>query len=239
MIAALEEIQTEFNNGQSGNTRISLADLIVLGGAAAIEQAAQAGGYDVDVPFNPGRTDATQAQTDVNSVAVLEPTYDGFRNYVSSTSLGEPAQLLIERADMLNLTAPEMTVLVGGLRALNANTGGSQHGVFTSRPGTLSNDFFVNLLDLSTQWNRSADTEGVLIGRDQNSGDVRWTATEADLVFGSNSELRAIAEQYAFNDSKEQFVNDFIAAWTKVMNLDRFDLNNTRSSRNQRFAGLN
>lgn len=238
VITVLEDIQNEFNNSASGSTRISLADLIVLGGGAAIEQAAQAAGHDVDVPFNSGRTDASQAQTDVDSIAVLEPQADGFRNYISSDSLGEPAQLLVERADMLNLTAPEMTVLIGGMRALNANTGGSKHGVFTDRPGTLSNDFFVNLLDLSTQWKRSDSVEGVLVGHDQN-GELRWTATEADLVFGSNSELRAIAEFYAFNNSQEQFVNDFINAWTKVMNLDRFDLNNTRSSRNQSFAGLN
>jgi catalase-peroxidase len=223
VLGRLEDIQTEFNEGQRRNKRISLADLIVLGGAAAIEQAARDAGFDIEVPFVPGRMDASQAQTDVNSFAVLEPTADGFRNYFGSGNRRSPAELLVDRANLLTLTVPEMTVLVGGMRALDANTGGAAHGVFTDAPGTLSNDFFVNLLDMSTQWSKAA-TNGLYEGRDRATGTLRWTATPVDLVFGSNSELRAIAEFYAADDAQEQFVNDFVAAWTKVMTLDRFDL---------------
>ena len=213
-----------FNGAQSGGKNVSLADVIVLGGAAAIEQAAKQGGYDVKVPFAPGRADASQEQTDAASFAALEPTADGFRNYFGGNNPRSPAEMLADRASLLNLTVPEMTVLVGGMRALNANTGQSAQGVFTGRPGTLSNDFFVNLLDLSTQWSKSAKTEGLYEGRDRKTGNVKWTATPVDLVFGSNSELRAVAEFYAANDAREKFVQDFVAAWTKVMNLDRFDL---------------
>jgi catalase-peroxidase len=220
----LEDIQTEFNAAQRRDKRISLADLIVLGGAAAVEQAAREAGFDVEVPFVPGRMDASQAQTDVASFAVLEPTADGFRNYYASGNRRSPADLLVDRANLLTLTVPEMTVLVGGMRALNANTGGSAHGVFTNDPGTLSNDFFVNLLDMSTQWSPSATTNGLYEGRDRATGQVKWTATPVDLIFGSNSELRAVAEFYAADDAREQFANDFVAAWTKVMTLDRFDL---------------
>jgi catalase-peroxidase len=220
----LEDIQQGFNGAQSGGKKVSLADVIVLGGAAAIEQAAKQGGHDVKVPFAPGRTDASQEQTDVASFAVLEPTADGFRNYFGDNNPRSPAEMLVDRASLLNLTVPEMTVLVGGMRALNANTGQSTHGVFTDRPGTLSNDFFVNLLDMSTQWSKSAKTEGLYEGRDRKTGNVKWTATPVDLVFGSNSELRAVAEFYATNDASEKFVDDFVAAWTKVMNLGRFDL---------------
>jgi catalase-peroxidase len=221
-LAALEQIQQDFNSSQSGGKKVSLADLIVLGGCAAVEQAAKNAGHAITVPFAPGRTDASQEQTDAESFAVLEPTVDGFRNYVRQ---GEPLPLehgLLERAYMLRLTAPEMTVLVGGMRALNANFGQSKHGVFTDRPETLSNDFFVNLLDMSTEWKPSG--ESLYEGRDRATGEVRWTATSADLVFGSNSELRALAEVHACDDSGEKFVADFVAAWDKVMNLDRFDV---------------
>jgi catalase-peroxidase len=220
----LEQIQQDFNGSQAGRNKVSLADVIVLGGCAAVEQAAKNAGYEIAVPFAPGRTDASQAQTDVESFAVLEPTFDGFRNYLR---VGEklPAEaLLVERAFMLNLTAPQMAVLVGGMRALNTNFGQSQHGVFTDRPETLTNGFFVNLLDMSTEWKTSVSTENVYEGRDRATGTVKWTATAADLVFGSNSQLRAISEVYACDDSKDKFVRDFIAAWDKVMNLDRFDL---------------
>ena len=220
----LEDIQRGFNGAQSGGKKVSLADVIVLGGAAAIEQAAKQAGYEVKVPFTPGRADASQEQTDAASFAALEPTADGFRNYFGDNNPRSPAEMLVDRASLLNLTVPEMTVLVGGLRALNANAGQSTQGVFTDRPGTLSNDFFVNLLDLSTQWSKSAKTEGLYEGRDRKTGNVKWTATPVDLVFGSNSELRAVAEFYAANDAREKFVHDFVAAWTKVMNLDRFDL---------------
>ena len=223
VLKRLEGIQKDFNRAQSGGKQVSLADLIVLGGAAAIEQGAKKAGHDVQVPFTPGRTDASQAQTDVKSFAVLEPTADGFRNYFGDGNRRSPADMLVDRADLLTLTVPEMTVLVGGMRALNGNSGGSEHGVFTDRPGTLSNDFFVNLLDMSTQWSKSSKSEGVYEGRDRATGKVKWTATPVDLVFGSNSELRAVAEIYAFNGSQEKFVRDFVAAWTKVMNLDRFD----------------
>lgn len=224
VLAGLEEIRAEFNGAQSGGKGISFADMIVLAGAAGIEQAAKDAGYDVEVPFTPGRMDASLEQTDVASFAVLEPTADGFRNYLGDGHRRSPMHLLVDRADMLTLTVPEMTVLVGGMRALNANSGQSAHGVFTDRPGTLSNDFFVNLLDMSTQWTVSSASEDVYEGRDRGTGELKWTATAVDLVFGSNSELRAVAEFYAADDSREEFVHDFVAAWTKVMNLDRFDL---------------
>jgi len=222
VLTQLEGVQQRFNAQQSGDKRISLADLIVLAGAAAIEQAAESAGHAVGVPFKPGRTDASQEQTDAGSFAVLEPRADGFRNYFAEGNLRSPAALLVDRASMLTLTVPEMTVLVGGLRVLNANAGGAEHGVFTDRPGTLSNDFFLNLLDMSTVWTKSEDQEGLYEGRDRSSGDFRWTATPVDLLFGSHSELRAVAEAYAADDGAEQFVDDFVAAWTKVMNLDRF-----------------
>jgi catalase-peroxidase len=222
VIATLEGIQKEFNQAQAGGRKkISLADLIVLGGAAGIEEAARKGGRSVQVPFTPGRMDASQAQTDVASFAVLEPKADGFRNYYGAGNRLSPAEMLVERASLLALTVPEMTVLVGGLRSLNANTGGATAGVFTSRPGTLSNDFFVNLLDMSTEWKKSAATPGMYEGVDRQSGKARWTATPVDLVFGSHSELRAVAEVYGANDGQEKFARDFVAAWNKVMNLDR------------------
>jgi len=224
VLSVLEGIQRDFNAAQRAGKQVSLADLIVLGGVAAIEQAAEAGGYEVAVPFTPGRTDATQEQTDVDSFAVLEPAADGFRNYFGDNSVHSPAAALIEKADLLTLTIPEMTVLAGGMRALNANAGESGHGVFTARPGTLSNDFFVNLLDLSVVWSPSAGAEGVYEGRDLASGELKWTGTPVDLIFGSNSELRAVAEFYATAEAGDKFVNDFVAAWTKVMELDRFDL---------------
>ncbi len=222
VLGTLERIQQEWNGKQSGGKRVSLADLIVLGGCAAVEHAAKAAGHDVTVKFSPGRTDATQEQTDVETFAVLEPSFDGFRNYLRPDQALSPETLLVERANLLTLTAPEMTVLLGGMRALNANTGQSAHGVFTDRPGTLSNDFFVNLLDMGTEWAESGD--GVFEGRDRTGGELRWTATAVDLVFGSNSQLRAIAEVYASSDGDPRFVHDFAAAWAKVMNLDRFDL---------------
>jgi catalase-peroxidase len=224
VLQKLEEIQTAFNSSQSGGKKVSLADLIVLGGCAAVEAAAKQGGHDVTVPFTPGRVDASQEQTDVDSFAVLEPTADGFRNYVQSGHVRSDEELLVDRAQLLTLTAPEMTVLVGGLRALNANVGQSAHGVFTGQPGALTNDFFVNLLDMSTTWQASAAAEGVFEGRDRATNAVKWTGTRVDLLFGSNSQLRALAEVYACDDSKEAFVHDFVAAWNKVMNLDRFDL---------------
>ncbi|MEW5757561.1 MAG: catalase/peroxidase HPI [Pseudomonadota bacterium] len=220
----LEKIQSDFNGAQKGGKKISLADLIVLGGAAAIEKAAKDAGHKVAVPFKPGRTDASQAQTDAESFAVLKPTADGFRNYFGAGNDRSPAEMLVDKANLLTLTVPEMTVLVGGLRSLDANTGQAKHGVFTDRPGTLSNDFFVNLIDMSTKWTKSATSDGIYEGRDRNSGKLKWTATPVDLIFGSNSELRATAEFYAANDAKEKFVKDFVAAWTKVMTLDRFDL---------------
>jgi catalase-peroxidase len=224
VLLRLERIQQDFNHSQPGGKRVSLADVIVLGGCAAVEQAARRAGQEVTVPFAPGRTDASQEQTDVESFAVLEPTFDGFRNYLKPGQSRPAEQLLIERAKFLNLTVPEMTVLVGGMRALNVNFRQSRHGVFTERPGTLSNDFFVNLLDMGTEWTASESSEGVFEGRDRKTGRVRWTATAVDLVFGSSSELRAVAEVYACDDAKEKFVRDFVAAWAKVMNLDRFDL---------------
>lgn len=224
VLGVLEGIQEDFNDSARGNKRVSLADVIVLAGAAAIEAAAEQAGYDVEVPFVPGRVDASQEQTDVRSFGVLEPKADGFRNYYSSDSYLSPTTALIDKANQLNLTVPEMTALVGGMRVLGGNTGGSTHGVFTDETGVLSNDFFVNLLDMSTEWVQSGSTEGIYEGRDRSTGAVKYTATPVDLVFGSQSELRSIAEVYAANGGEEQFVNDFVAAWTKVMTLDRFDL---------------
>jgi catalase-peroxidase len=224
VLSVLEGIQGSFNAEQSGATRISLADLIVLGGCAGIEQAARDAGYDIEVPFTPGRVDATQDQTDVESFAALEPTSDGFRNYLGKGNRLPAEYLLVDRANLLTLTAPEMTVLVGGLRVLDANTGQSSQGVLTTRPGTLSNDFFVNLLDLGTRWSSTSQAEDTFEGRDVSTGEVRWTGSRADLVFASNSELRALAEVYASDDAGEKLVRDFVAAWTKVMDADRFDL---------------
>ena len=224
VLQTLEQVQQDFNGAQSGGKRVSLADVIVLGGCAAVEQAARSAGYDVTVPFAPGRTDASQEQTDVESFAVLEPKADGFRNYLRAGEKLPPETLLLDRANLLTLTAPEMTVLVGGLRALGATAGDTGHGVLTDRPGTLTNDFFVNLLDMGTEWKPSASSENVFDGRDHATGEARWSATAVDLVFGSNSQLRAIAEVYAAADAQEKLVRDFVAAWVKVMNLDRFDL---------------
>ncbi len=224
VLQTLEQIQQDFNSSQTGGKKVSVADLIILGGCAAVEQAAANAGYEATVPFAPGRSDASQEQTDVETFAVLEPTADGFRNYLRAGEKLPPEQRLLDRANLLTLTAPEMTVLVGGMRALNANFGQSRHGVFTDRPGALTNDFFVNLLDMSTRWEPSLMAENVYEGHDRSTGEVRWTATAADLVFGSNSQLRAISEVYGCDDAKEKFVRDFVAAWDKVMNLDRFDL---------------
>jgi catalase-peroxidase len=224
VLQTLEGVQRDFNGAQSGGKKVSLADLIVLGGCAAVEQAARNAGYDITVPFAPGRTDASQEQTDVDTFTVLEPRADGFRNYLRAGEKLSPETLLLDRAFMLNLTAPEMTVLIGGMRALNANAGQSPHGVFTDRPGTLTNDFFVNLLDMRTEWKAAESAENVYEGRDRATGKARWTATAVDLVFGSHSQLRANSEVYATDDAKEKFVRDFVAAWDKVMNLDRFDL---------------
>ena len=224
VLQALEAIQMDFNRAQSGGKKVSLADLIVLGGCAAVEEAAKKAGHDVKVPFSPGRMDASQEQTDAESFAVLEPAADGFRNYIQKGLEGSAAELLLDRANLLTLTAPEMTVLVGGLRAMNANFGQTNHGVFTNRPGTLTNDFFVNLLDMRTKWQKSTTDEGVLEGRDRAAGELKWTGTVVDLVFGSNSQLRALAEVNASSDAKQTFVRDFVAAWNKVMNLDRYDL---------------
>ncbi|NMH67131.1 catalase/peroxidase HPI [Shewanella salipaludis] len=235
VLRVLERIQQEFNAAQSGNKRVSLADIIVLGGCAAVEQAAINAGQDIVVPFAPGRTDATQAQTDADAFAVLEPVADGFRNYLSPGLSGSDApeteagvsaeELLLDKAQLLTLTAPEMTVLIGGLRVLNANVGQSRHGVFTTRPETLTNDFFVNLLDMHTRWQPTSKTATLFEGRDRNTDQLKWTGTRVDLILGSNSQLRAIAEVYACSDAGEKFVHDFVAAWTKVMNADRFDLN--------------
>ena len=224
VLATLESIQKDFNGAQTGGKKISLADLIVLGGCAAVSEAAKKAGHDVEVPFAPGRTDASQEQTDEPSFVPLEPVADGFRNYLHKEHEESAAELLVDRANLLTLTAPEMTVLVGGLRALNANFGGSTHGVFTKRPGTLTNDFFVNLLDMNTKWQKSTASGGLLEGHDRATGEHKWTATVVDLVFGSNSQLRALAEVYASSDGEKEFVADFVAAWSKVMNLDRFDL---------------
>ena len=224
VLRKLEAIQEEFNAAQSGGKKISLADLIVLAGSAAVEEAARKAGHSVTVPFSPGRTDASQDQTDVEAFAVMEPTTDGFRNFAKAGLENSVAERLLDRANLLTLTAPEMTVLIGGMRALNANAGQSAHGVFTNRPGTLTNDFFIHLLDMRTAWTKSATTPGVLEGRDRTSGALKWTGTAVDLVFGSNSVLRALAEVYASSDAQNNFVRDFAAAWTKVMNLDRYDL---------------
>jgi catalase-peroxidase len=224
VLQKLEIIQEEFNASQSGGKKVSLADLIVLGGAAAIEKAAKDAGHDVKVAFAPGRTDASQDETDVHSFAPLEPKADGFRNYLSGKSRLSAEELLVDRAQLLTLTAPEMTVLVGGLRVLGANAGKSPHGVFTQRPGALTTDFFVNLIDMATEWRPAAGAEGVYEGRDRKTNAHKWTATRVDLIFGSNSQLRALAEVYASADAEEKFVNDFVAAWNKVMNADRFDL---------------
>jgi catalase-peroxidase len=224
VLQTLGQIQTEFNNSQTGGKRVSLADLIVLGGCAAVEQAAKNAGHDVTVPFVPGRTNAVQEQTDVQSFAVLEPIADGFRNYLRAGEKVAPETLLLDRANLLALTAPEMTVLIGGMRALSANVGQTTLGVFTDRRETLTNDFFVNLLDMSTEWKQSASAENVYESRDRATGEVKWTATAVDLVFGSSSQLRAISEVYAGDDCKEKFMRDFVAARDKVMNLDRFDL---------------
>lgn len=224
VLQALETIQAEFNHAQAGGKRVSLADLIVLGGCAGVERAARNAGYDVTVPFQPGRTDATQEQTDVDSFAVLEPKADGFRNYLKADQGLQPEELLVDRAQLLTLSAPEMTVLVGGLRVLNTNFGGTQQGVLTHRPETLTHDFFVNLLDLGTRWQATSEAKAVFEGRDRTTGELKWTATRVDLIFGSNSQLRAIAEVYACEDAEPKFVQDFVAAWDKVMNLDRFDL---------------
>jgi catalase-peroxidase len=224
VLGKLTQILTDFNKAQAGGKRVSLADLIVLGGCAAVEQAARNAGQSVQVPFTPGRTDAAQAQTDVDSFAVLEPQADGFRNYQQSRSTSAAEALLLDKAQLLTLTAPEMTVLIGGLRVLGANTAGSKHGVFTHRSGSLTNDFFKNLLDMNTQWTATSQAKDVYEGRDRKSGELKWTATRADLVFGSNSQLRALVEVYGSSDAQEHFVNAFVAAWSKVMNLDRFDL---------------
>lgn len=224
VLTTLEKIQKDFNDSRSDNTKVSLADLIVLGGGVAIEKAAQDAGYNVKVPFAAGRTDASREQTDVNSFSVLEPSADGFRNYFGKNNSKSPADMLVDKASLLNLSVPEMTVLIGGMRALDANFEQSRYGVFTDRPGTLSNDFFVNLLDMSTEWKKSSKSEGVYEGNDRKTGKPKWTATSVDLIFGSNSELRAVSEVYASDDSKEKFVRDFVDAWAKVMNLDRFDL---------------
>ena len=223
VLSALEAVQSEFNGAQSGKA-VSMADLIVLAGGAAIEQAAKAAGHDVEVPFTPGRTDATQDQTDIESFAVLEPASDGFRNYQKAEYTVSAEELLVDRAQLLTLSAPEMTVLVGGLRVLNTNVGQTQHGVFTENPGKLTNDFFVNVLDMGTEWKATSEAENLFEGTDRATGDVKWTGTRSDLIFGSNSQLRALSEAYAQADTKETFVNDFVAAWAKVMNLDRFDL---------------
>jgi catalase-peroxidase len=224
VLSRLERIQLDFNAAQSGGKSISMADMIVLSGAAAIEQAAKNAGSEVSVPFTPGRTDASQAQTDATAFAALEPKADGFRNYYSAGLRLSPAEMLVDKANMLSLTVPEMTVLVGGLRSLDANAGGAQHGVFTDAPDSLSNDFFANLLDMSTVWEKSATSEGIYEGHDRGTGALKWTATPVDLAFGSNTELRAVAEVYAANEAQAMFVQDFVAAWNKVMTLDRFDL---------------
>jgi catalase-peroxidase len=223
VLKTLEGIQTAFNSVQSGGKKVSLADLIVLGGCAGVEQAAKNAGQDVTVPFTPGRTDASLEQTDVESFAVLEPAADGFRNYLKTKYAVPAEEMLVDRAQLLTLTAPEMTVLIGGMRVLNANFGKSPHGVFTDRPETLSNDFFVNLLDMRTVWKATSEDEDMFEGRDRTTGELKWTGTRVDLIFGSNSQLRAVAEVYGCEDSQEKFLQDFVAAWNKVMNLDRFD----------------
>jgi len=220
----LEGIQKEFNNAQTDSKSVSIADLIVLSGGAGIEKAAKNAGNVVTVPFTPGRGDASQEQTDVDSFAILEPRADGFRNYLKTKYMSSTEEMLVDRAQLLSLTAPEMTALVGGLRVLNTNFDQSNHGVFTKRAGELTNDFFVNALDMGTTWKAASDKDDVFEGRDRKTGELKWTGTRVDLIFGSNSELRALAEVYGCTDSQEKFLNDFVAAWTKVMNLDRFDL---------------
>ncbi|MBD3165320.1 catalase-peroxidase, partial [bacterium] len=224
VLDALRGIQADFNGSQTGNKKVSLADLIVLGGTAAVEEAAKKAGYEVEVPFRPGRTDALQEQTDAEAFEVLEPHADGFRNYQKAKYSALPEEFLVDKAQLLSLTAPEMTVLVGGMRVLGANHGGTKHGVFTDRPGTLTNDFFVNLLDMSTVWKATSEDEDEFEGRDRDKGDRKWTATRVDLIFGAHSELRAIAEVYGSDDGEEKLVRDFADAWSKVMHLDRFDL---------------
>jgi len=224
VLQTLEGIQKAFNSAQSGGKKVSIADLIVLGGCAGIEQAAKNAGHNVTVPFTPGRTDASQEQTDVASFAVLEPKADGFRNYLKAKYSVSAEELLVDRAQLLTLTAPEMTVLLGGMRVLNTNFGQSRHGVFTKRPGMLTNDFFVNLLDMSTTWKAAPEADDVFEGRDRATGELKWTGTRVDLIFGSNSQLRALAEVYGCEDSQEKFLYDFVEVWEKVMNLDRFDL---------------
>jgi catalase-peroxidase len=224
VLKTLEGIQKEFNSAQSDGKKVSLADLIVLAGCAGVEKAATAAGYVVTVPFSPGRMDALQEQTDLDSFAVLEPAADGFRNYLKTKYTISTEELLIDKAELLTLTAPEMTVLVGGMRVLNTNFDNSEHGVFTKRPEVLTNDFFVNLLDMGTAWMPNSESKETFDGRDRKTGELKWTGTRADLIFGSNSELRALAEVYASTDAKDKFVKDFVAAWNKVMNLDRFDL---------------
>jgi catalase-peroxidase len=224
VLKALETIQKDFNASAIGGKKISLADLIVLAGCAGIEQAAKAAGHDVDVPFTPGRMDATQEQTDVESFAVLEPAADGFRNYLQAKFVVPAEHLLVDKAQLLNLTAPEMTVLIGGLRVLNANEGQSRNGVFTKEPEKLTNDFFVNLLDMSTEWKPTSSDADLFEGRDRSTGAIKWTATRVDLVFGHDARLRALAEVYGSADAGKKFVHDFVAAWDKVMNLDRFDI---------------
>jgi catalase-peroxidase len=224
VLQTLEGIQKAFNSAQSGGKKVSLADLIVLGGCAGVEQAAKNAGHDVTVPFTPGRTDAPQEQTDVVSFAVLKPAADGFRNYLKTKYAVSAEELLVDRAQLLTLTAPEMTVLVGGMRVLNTNFGQTPHGVFTKKPETLTNDFFVNLLDMGMEWKAVSDAKDMFEGRDRKTGELKWTGTRVDLIFGSNSQLRALAEVYGCEDSQEKFLHDFVAAWNKVMNLDRFDL---------------
>jgi catalase-peroxidase len=224
VLQTLEKVQNEFNSQQTGGKKISLADLIVLGGCAGVEQAIKNTGKTMTVPFSPGRTDASQEQTDVASFAVLEPAADGFRNFQKKKYAVQAEELLVDKAQLLTLSAPEMTVLIGGLRTLDTNVGATKHGVFTDRPGTLSNDFFVNLLDMGTTWKAISKDKDLFEGSDRKTGKVKWTATRADLIFGSNSQLRALAEVYACKDAQDKFVKDFVAAWDKVMNLDRFDL---------------
>ena len=224
VLKTLEGIQCAFNGAQGGGKKVSLADLIVLGGCAGVEQAAKNAGHAITVPFSPGRTDASQAQTDAASFAVLEPKADGFRNYLKAEYSVSAEELLVDRAQLLTLTAPEMTVLIGGMRVLGANFGGTKHGVFTGRPETLTNDFFVNLLDMGTTWKAASKDEGLFEGRDRKTGELKWTGTRVDLIFGSHSQLRALAEVYACRDAQEKFLQDFVGAWNKVMNLDRFDL---------------
>jgi len=227
VLKTLTGIQSEFNRATSGGKKVSLADLIVLAGCASVEQAAKKAGHKVTVPFTPGRMDASQEQTDVASFAVLEPVADGFRNYQKTRYAVSAEELLVDKAQLLTLTAPEMTVLVGGMRVLNTNFGQTKHGVFTKRPETLTNDFFVNLLDMGTEWKAVSDAKDMFEGRDRKTGALKWTGTRVDLIFGSNSQLRALAEVYGSVDAREKFIQDFVAAWTKVMNLDRFDLART------------